>query len=321
MSSAIVKYQPIINNVDDLQRVARMYALSAYFDAKGDGHQAIAQIATKIMAGQELGYGPFTSVNGIHVIQGKPSLSANLMAAAVKAHPHYNYKVREMTDKNVSIEFFEDGESIGKSEFSIEDARKAKTQNLDKFPRNMLFARALSNGVKWYCPDVFNGNAVYTPEELGADVDDEGEYIAASNNGYRQIEQTKAPVAVESTKRSESEQQPEALHPTVAEWLNADNPAKAAQAWAIEIGAQSSEHSARNSMKKIVTDQFSGKFTDGNKNDVLTAYFHRQQEHLAELADAVEAVNVDVAEPVLAQPSHINRRVSDGAPTYSEARQ
>ena len=28
----------------------------------------------------------------------------------------------------------------------------------------MLFARAISNGVKWYCPDVFGG-PVYVPEE------------------------------------------------------------------------------------------------------------------------------------------------------------
>jgi len=41
----------------------------------------------------------------------------------------------------------------------------------------MLFARAMSNGVRWYCPDVMNGSAVYTPEELGADVDQDGNVI------------------------------------------------------------------------------------------------------------------------------------------------
>src|SRR5574339_232881 len=53
---------------------------------------------------------------------------------------------------------------IGNYTFTIEDAKKAGTKNLDKFPRNMLFARAISNGVKWFCPDVFAG-PVYTPEE------------------------------------------------------------------------------------------------------------------------------------------------------------
>lgn len=38
---------------------------------------------------------------------------------------------------------------------------------MQKFPRNMLFARALSNGVRWFCPDVFYGNSVYVEGEIG----------------------------------------------------------------------------------------------------------------------------------------------------------
>ena len=170
MTNAIVKQTPI-GSIDDLSRVAKMLAISNYFDAKGDSNVAIAQIATKIMAGQEMGYGPFASVQGIHVISGRPTLSANLMAAAVKAHPKYDYRVRKMSDAEVVVEFFESGESLGTSSFTIEEARKAQTKNLDKFPRNMLFARAMSNGVRWYCPDVFNGNTVYTPEEFDVTVD------------------------------------------------------------------------------------------------------------------------------------------------------
>jgi hypothetical protein len=105
------------------------------------------------------------------------------MAAAVKRHPNYNYRVLENTDVVCRIEFFEkwDGkmQSSGVSEFTIENAKKAGTQNLDKYARNMLFARAMSNGVKWFCPDVFDA-PVYTPDELGATVDSEGNYIEGS---------------------------------------------------------------------------------------------------------------------------------------------
>lgn len=45
------------------------------------------------------------------------------------------------------------------------------------YPQNMLFARAISSGVRRYCPDVFNGNLVYVPEELGAQVDEDGEIV------------------------------------------------------------------------------------------------------------------------------------------------
>ena len=50
----------------------------------------------------------------------------------------------------------------------------------------MLFARAMSNGVRWFTPDAFNGNAVYTPEELGADIDIEGNVIPGS---FQEVEQ------------------------------------------------------------------------------------------------------------------------------------
>ena len=181
MSTAIMKHDPTLSNLSDVRAVAEMFALSNYFDAKGNNPQAIAQIVTKIMAGRELGYGPFASVNGIHVIQGRTALSANIMAAAVKASGRYDYRVRKMDDSGVEVEFFEHvggkRESLGVSTFTREDAKNAGTQNMQKFARNMMFARAMSNGVKWFCPDVFNGSAVYVPEELGADVDGDGNVI------------------------------------------------------------------------------------------------------------------------------------------------
>ena len=119
-------------------------------------------------------------MTGIYIIKGRVSFSANIMAAAIKRSQRYNFRVREITGEKCVIEFFElwidKWESIGVSEFTIQDARKAGTQNTEKFPRNMLFARAMSNGVRWYCPDVLGG-PVYTPEELGAKVDGDGDVI------------------------------------------------------------------------------------------------------------------------------------------------
>lgn len=146
-----------------------------------DTRQA-AQAIVKILAGRELGLGPIASMTGIHVIQGRISLSANLIAAAIKRSGRYDFRVTEMTEQVCTIEFFErvDGqrEKIGVSTFTAEDARRAQTKNMDKYPRNMLYARAMSNGARWYTPDVFAG-AVYTPEEMGASVDEDGNVIDA----------------------------------------------------------------------------------------------------------------------------------------------
>ena len=147
--------------VNDIMTMAKTFAESGMFtDAKQAG-----QAFVKIQAGQEIGLPPFASMSGIHIIQGKPTLGAGVIASAVKGSGKYDYKVTEMTEKNCSIDFYQGTENIGTSSFSIEEAKKAGTKNIDKFPKNMLFARAISNGVKWFCPDVFSG-PVYVPEEM-----------------------------------------------------------------------------------------------------------------------------------------------------------
>lgn len=179
MANEIVKAQPqIITTFDDAERAARAMAGSGFFQDAKQANQAIV----KILAGQELGFGPFASMTGVAIIQGKPAVGANLQAAAVKRTGKYNYRVIEMTATACELEFYEGGKPVGKSRFTMEDAAAANLSTKDnwkKFPRNMLFARAISNGVKWYSPDIFNGATVYTPDELGASEDEDGNVINA----------------------------------------------------------------------------------------------------------------------------------------------
>jgi len=168
-------------DVKQLEGLGRMLALSGYFERSGNMDQQIAQMCTKILAGREMGMGPFAAVQGIYLIKGKLSFAANLIASAIKASGRYDYKVKKIDDTGCEIDFFEkrDGkwELSGTSTFNLKDAAAAGTQNMKAFPRNMMFARCMSNGQKWYAPDVFNGNTVYVPEELGASVDGDGNVI------------------------------------------------------------------------------------------------------------------------------------------------
>lgn len=154
--------------------VAKVFAESGFFHDAKQGAQALV----KIMAGRELGFPPFAAMTGIFVAEsrnGRPArlgFHANLMAAAVKRSGRYDYDVIEHDEQKCVLEFFalRGGKrvSLGKSPFTMDDARRAglaNGANYSAFPRNMTFARAMSNGVKWYCPDVFGG-PVYTPEEL-----------------------------------------------------------------------------------------------------------------------------------------------------------
>jgi len=147
--------------VEQILPMAKLFAESGMFT---DAKQA-AQAFVKIQAGQEIGLAPFASMTGINIILGKPTFGAGVIASCVKGSAKYDFKVKELTDKLCSIDFFEGKEFIGNSSFSIEDAKKQQTKNLDKFPKNMLYARAMSNGQKWFCPDVFQ-MSVYVPEEM-----------------------------------------------------------------------------------------------------------------------------------------------------------
>ena len=176
-SAPMVNVPTIKNGEIDVFKLGEVFARSGYFTDAKDASQAIV----KIIAGSEIGIGAMASMTGFHIVNGKPVLAANLIASLIKNKKSgYNYRVLEMDDTVCEIEFFENGEPIGKSKFSMDDARTAGITGKDvwkKFPKNMLFARAISNGAKWFCPDVFNGSMVYTPEELGVEVDGDGEIL------------------------------------------------------------------------------------------------------------------------------------------------
>jgi hypothetical protein len=154
----------------EIMSIGKAFAESGMFpDVK-----TAAQAVVKIQCGQELGIGPFAAMSGIHIIQGKPTIGAGVMASCVKGSGKYDYRVVESTEAICSIDFYQGKEKIGNSTFTIADAKKAGTKNLDKFPKNMLFARAMSNGVKWYTPDVFSG-PVYVPEEMTAPITEDAQ--------------------------------------------------------------------------------------------------------------------------------------------------
>lgn len=162
-------------------RVSKMFTASGYFTDIKD----VAQCAVKIWAGEELGFTAFQSVIGIHIIQGKPSISAALMASKI-VREGYRYKVLTHSATACEIQFWDkEGRDLGTSIFTMQDAVTAgltSNPTWKKYPRNMLWARAMSNGCRWYCSGAFGGTPYYTAEELGAEVDGEGAPIALPAN-------------------------------------------------------------------------------------------------------------------------------------------
>lgn len=162
----------ITRGLSEITSLGQVLAQSGYFKDASDPAKAVV----KVLYGQELGVGPIQAMMGIHVIEGKPAMSAGLMSSLIKASGRYTWRVLEHTDKTCRLMFLEkDGKGgwmeIGEAAFSMEDAARAGLTGRDpwkKYPKNMMFARALSNGARWYCADVFGG-AVYEPDELSED--------------------------------------------------------------------------------------------------------------------------------------------------------
>lgn len=167
----------VVRTHQDAVALGQTLASSGYFKDARDA----AQAAVKVMAGAELGLPPVTSMSGIHIVEGKPTIGAGLMATLVKKHPNYSYRVVDHTVERCEIAFYEHGEEIGRSEFTMAEAKNAGLVRdrgpWKAHPKNMLFARALSNGVRWHCPDVLGG-PVYTHDEMGLEVNADGEVIS-----------------------------------------------------------------------------------------------------------------------------------------------
>lgn len=159
-----------VSSVDDLARLARVFAASGLFGRAGSQETQIAECAIRLMAGMEAGFSPFASATGVHIINGKPAFSANLLAQAVRRHPDYDYRVLEKTGKVCKIRFLAGAEVLGEETFTIEMAERAgllKNPTWKAYPEAMLFSRALTAGMRTHCPDALGGHPAYTPEELG----------------------------------------------------------------------------------------------------------------------------------------------------------
>lgn len=200
------------DDFETMQRMAKAMVASNYFSDVRD----VAQAIVKIQAGSELGIPPFAALTGIHVIKNKPVLGANLIATLIKSDARYDYRVDELGNERCVLSFYENGEKVGESSFTIEEARKAGVGNtqppgkpakmIDMYPRNMLFSRAISNGARWFTPGIFGGATVYTPDEMDTDVDEEGFVIDVTPPPGTD---TDADEVIEGTVESAPEPEPE----------------------------------------------------------------------------------------------------------------
>jgi len=164
-----------------LKQLAETFARSGFFKDASEMSKAVV----KIMAGHELGFAPVVSMTGIHIIEGKITLGSHLLASLIRQHPDYDYRIKTHTNTECVLDCYFNGELIGQSSFTMDDAKTAGLTGKQgspwtKYPRNMLFARALSNAHAFHFPDALSGGRGYMPEEVGMDAPEAQSHVEVS---------------------------------------------------------------------------------------------------------------------------------------------
>lgn len=121
-----------------------------------------------MLTGAELGLGPMASLRGMHCIEGRVSMSAEMMLAVVaSAGVRFQWLYTDST--RATIRMVRDGWEPFEMSWTIEEAKAASLTgkgNWKSYPAAMLRARCASAACRAYCPDLLGGGGVYTPDEL-----------------------------------------------------------------------------------------------------------------------------------------------------------
>lgn len=158
-----IKSEIQLTSFSDAMKFAEVMAKSGAFP---DTPPALA--LAKIQTGAELGFGPMASLRGVYIVHGRTGLYYTMVGACVRRHG-YDYEVTEHTPKKCTIRFLRGAKVLGESTYTIDDAKRAgllRNQNYEKNPLNMLFARAMTNGQRFYCPDATNGLPIMDEFEM-----------------------------------------------------------------------------------------------------------------------------------------------------------
>ena len=128
-----------------------------------------AAVAAAILTGREMQLGPMASLRGIHIVEGRPSLTAEMLAARILAAGH-RIEWKHSTDKACTVRIERaDGLSEAEVTWTMADAQRAGLAGKrvwQAYARRMLQHRALTEAASMACPDVALGL------DVGADVDD-----------------------------------------------------------------------------------------------------------------------------------------------------
>jgi len=153
-----------------------------------------------ILTGRELGIGTMAALNSINVIQGKPTVSPQLMLALMNRTGQVEDIRIETGAEGASVTIKRKARSAYTAKFGPTEARAMGLEGKDNYkkqPATMYKWRAIADAARVTFPDVILG--LYTPDEMGAVVNEDGDFIEAeAARPLRAVPSTTAPAAIEA---------------------------------------------------------------------------------------------------------------------------
>lgn len=171
-------------SIAEKQQYAELLAQASLLPKQYQRNPANVLLAMEL--GQSLSIPPIQAINEVHVIEGKPSASANLIGGLVRRAGHVlRIRVdRDAMTATAQIIRHDDPDYTFEVTWTMDDAKRAGSLNKDnwkKYPIAMLKARAITEVAREACPEALMGIA-YTPDELGAVVDQDGNPVSVAAN-------------------------------------------------------------------------------------------------------------------------------------------
>lgn len=147
-------------------------------------------ILVAVNYGASMGLQPAESLYRIHVIEGKPTMSAELIAAQVRKHGNKLHIYKDYEHMSVTAEIIrsDDPDFKFRETRNMEWAKRmglAGKKNWVKDPMTMLKWRAITAVAREACPECLYG-AGYTPDEMEESLDDVTETVVESDAGQPQ---------------------------------------------------------------------------------------------------------------------------------------
>lgn len=169
MSSEIAPKQPAMTFAEQMQ-YAKTVCQGSLVPSAYRGQPANVLIAMDF--GRSMGLSPAESLYRITVINGRPSASAELIAANVRRAGHRLRVKKDDRARKATCEIVrrDDPDFTFTATWDMAKAQQANLsgkENWRKYPMAMLTARSITECARDACPEALYG-VVYTGEELGA---------------------------------------------------------------------------------------------------------------------------------------------------------